>query len=327
MSATPTLPAAPEAPEAQVRRLSLEVSRRLDGLLQGDHVRAALGSGSEPAEPRLHAPGDDARRIDWAVTARTGETHVRTTTADRELETTLVVDLTPSMTLGTRRSEKRGLAVAVAGALVHLTSGHGDRVGALLLGADGIRRIPPRAGRTAALALRHVLMSTPRVESGRGAELADALAQLGRPPRRRGLVVVLSDLAEPGAAGGEPRWARPLQLLSRRCDVVVCHVQDPLETELPAVGTLHVVDVETGREMEVRTTRAVRERYREAAAARTDARRAAVLAAGAGYVQLRTDRDWLPELARHLSARRAAVRRSPQPLVRPSGVVPPGAPT
>ena len=311
MTVTPALPAAPEASEAQVRRLSLEVSRRLDGLLQGDHARAALGSGSEHAEPRLHAPGDDARRIDWAVTARTGETHVRTTTADRELETTLVVDLTPSMTLGTRRSEKRGLAVAVACALVHLTSGHGDRVGALLLGADGIRRIPPRAGRTAALALRHVLMSTPRVESGRGAELADALARLSRPPRRRGLVVVLSDLAEPGTTGDDPRWARPLQLLAQRCDVVVLHVQDPLETELRPVGTLHGVDVETGREMEVRTTRAVRERYQAAATARAERQRAAVLAAGAGHVLLRTDRDWLPELARHLSARRAAVRRVP----------------
>jgi uncharacterized protein (DUF58 family) len=322
-------PAVPEAPEALIRRLSLDVSRRLHGLLQGDHVRAALGSGSEPAEPRLHTPGDDARRIDWAVTARTGETHVRTTTADRELETTLVVDLTPSMTLGTRRSEKRGLALAVAGALVHLTSSHGDRVGALVLTADGVRRIPPRAGRNAALALRHALLGTPRLESGRGAELADALTQLGRPPSRRGLVVVLTDLTEPGPADDEPRWVRPLRLLAQRSDVVVCHVQDPLETELPAVGTLHVVDVETGQEMEVRTTRAVRDRYRAAAAARTAARRAAVLAAGAGYVQLRTDRDWLPELARHLSVRRAAVRRgaAANPSARLSGVVPPGAPT
>ncbi|MGY2074485.1 DUF58 domain-containing protein [Blastococcus sp. SYSU DS0828] len=321
------LPPPPDAPEAQVRRLTLEVSRRLDGLLQGGHVRLTPGPGSEPADPRLHAPGDDARRIDWAVTARTGETHVRTTTADRELETTLVVDLTPSMALGTRRTEKRALALAVAGALAQLTSAHGDRVGAVLLTADGVRRVPPRAGRTAALALRHVLSSTPRAADGRGADLADVLTELARPPRRRGLVVVLSDLAEPGGAGDEPRWARALQLLAQRCDVVVCHVQDPLETELPAVGTLHVVDVETGRQLEVRTTRAVRDRYRAATAARTGAHRAAVLAAGAGHVLLRTDRDWLPELARHLSARRTSLRRrrAASPARRPSPVIHPGA--
>ena len=109
-----TLPPPPFVPEGEIRRLGLEVSRRLDGLLQGDHVRAQLGPGSEPAEARLYVVGDDSRRIDWAATARTGETHVRSTSADRELETTLVVDLTPSMAFGTRRSEKRDLALAVA---------------------------------------------------------------------------------------------------------------------------------------------------------------------------------------------------------------------
>ncbi|WP_345713787.1 DUF58 domain-containing protein, partial [Kineococcus glutinatus] len=138
MSALRALPAPPTAPEAQVRRLALQVASRLDGLLQGQHTRTLVGPGSEPAEPRLHVTGDDARRIDWAVTARTGEVHVRSTTADRELETTLVVDLTPSMAFGTRGSEKRALALAVAGGLAHLTSTHGDRVGALVLGAGGV---------------------------------------------------------------------------------------------------------------------------------------------------------------------------------------------
>jgi uncharacterized protein (DUF58 family) len=302
------LPAVPHVPEPQVRRLALQVSRRLDGLLQGDHARALVGPGGEPSEPRLHAVGDDARRIDWAVTARTGQTHVRTTIADQELETTLVVDLTASMAFGTRRSEKRDLALAAACGLVHLTSGHGDRVGALVLAGDGIRRVPARAGRDAALALRHVLLTTPRDDSGRGPELADALIALTRPPRRRGLVVVLSDLLEPGrdrTPDAAPGWARPLALLTQRSDVVVCQVQDPREGDLPAVGSLHLVDPETGRALEVRTTPSLRRRYAEAAARRAAAHRDAVRTAGAGHVMLRTDRDWLPELARHLSTRRA----------------------
>jgi uncharacterized protein (DUF58 family) len=298
------LPPAPHVPEAQVRRLALQVSRRLDGLLQGDHARAVLGPGTEQDEPRLYGVGEDARRIDWAVTARTGQTHLRTTVADRELETTLVVDLTASMAFGTRRSEKRDLALAVACGLVHLTSSHGDRVGALVLAGDGIRRVPPRAGRDAALALRHVLLTTQRAESGTGPALADALARLVRPPRRRGLVVVLSDLLEPGAVDGPPGWARPLSLLTQRSDVVVCQVQDPREGDLPDVGTLHLVDPETGRQLEVRTTPALRRRYADAVARRTDEQRAAVRSAGAGHVLLRTDREWLPDLARHLSTRR-----------------------
>jgi len=299
-----TLPAPPHVPEARVRQLAVSASRRLDGLLQGDHVRRFLGLGSEPAEARPHDVGDDARRIDWAVTARTGETHVRTTTADRELQTTLVVDLTASMSFGTRRSEKRDLALAAACALVHVTSRHGDRVGALVLTGDGVRRIPPRAGRDAALALRHVLLTTPRAESGPGAALSDALTQLARPPHRHGLVVVLGDLAEPSGGAGVSGWARPLQLLAQRSDVVVCEVVDPRESDLPDIGTLHVVDPETGRQLEVRTTPAVRASYRAAAAGRSEARRSAVRGAGAGHVLLRTDRDWLPDLARHLSTRR-----------------------
>ena len=298
------LPPPPFVPEGQVRRLGLQISRRLDGLLQGDHVRAQLGPGSEPAEARLYAVGDDSRRIDWAATARTGETHVRTTTADRELETTLLVDLTPSMAFGTRRSEKRDLALAVATGLAHLASGHGDRVGALVLSGAGLRRLPPRAGREAAFTLQHALLATPRMAEGPGAGLADALAALNRPPRRRGLVVVLSDLLEPGVTEGEPRWGRPLRLLTQRCDVVVCQVEDPREQDLPAVGTLHLVDPETGRLLEVRTSRALRERYAAAAARRSERFLRTVREARAEHVLLRTDRNWLPELARTLSTGR-----------------------
>jgi uncharacterized protein (DUF58 family) len=298
------LPPPPFVPEGQVRRLGLQISRHLDGLLQGDHLRAQLGAGTEAAEARLYAVGDDSRRIDWAATARTGDTHVRSTMADRELETTLVVDLSPSMAFGTRRSEKRDLALAVATGLVHLTSGHGDRVGALVLSGAGLRRLPPRAGRDAALALQHALVASPRIPEGPAAGLAEALAALARPPRRRGLVVVLSDLLEPGVTEGEPRWGRPLRLLTQRCDVVVCQVEDPREHELPAVGTLHLVDPETGRLLEVRTNRALRERYAAAASRRAERFRRAVREARAEHVLLRTDRNWLPELARTLSTRR-----------------------
>jgi len=302
------LPPPPYVPEAVVRRLGLHASRRLDGMLQGDHARAVLGPGSEPAEARPHVVGDDARRIDWAVTARTGEVHVRTATADRELETTLVVDLTPSMAFGTRGSEKRDLAVAAATGLVHLASGHGDRVGALVLSGTGTRRVPGRSGRDAAAALTRVLAGTPRTAHGTAPALADALTTLSRPPHRRGLVVVLSDLLESGGQGagtpdGQPGWARPLRILAARSDVVVAQVVDRRELELPEVGTLSLVDPETGRLLEVRATPALRSRYAAAAAGRAERQRAAVRAAGARHVLLSTDRDWLPQLARTLSAR------------------------
>ena len=294
--------AVPLAPQASARRLRLDVARRLDGLLSGDHLGYLFGPGSEAAEARLYGPGDDVRRIDWSVTARTNETHVRDAVAERELETTLLVDLTASMSFGTVRCEKRDIALAVAAAVMHLSGGAGDRVGAVVLGSDGLRRMPPRGGRDAGLALLHRLLAEPRAE-GSGPELATGLVALLNPPRRRGLVVVLSDLLSP--VGAEPPWARPLRMLATRHDVIVAEVVDPRELTLPDVGVLRLVDPETGRHLEVQTrSKALRERYAAAAAARRSGHAAAVRRAGAGHVVLRTDRDWLVDLATFLATRR-----------------------
>jgi uncharacterized protein (DUF58 family) len=297
-----SITAVPIAPEASARRLRLDVARRLDGLLNGDHLGYLFGPGTENAEARLYSPGDDVRRIDWSVTARTQETHVRDAVAERELETTLLVDLTASMSFGTVRCEKRDIALAVAAAVMHLAGGAGDRVGAVVLGADERRRLPPRGGRDATLALLHRLLSEPRAE-GAGPDLAAGIGSVMNPPRRRGLVVVLSDLLSP--PGAEPPWARPLRMLATRHDVIVGEIVDPRELSLPDVGVLRLVDPETGRHLEVQTrSKALRERYAAAASARRSAHAAEVRRAGAGHVVLRTDRDWLVDLATFLATRR-----------------------
>lgn len=291
----------PLAPESSARRLRYDVARRLDGLLSGDHLGYLLGPGTEAAEARSYLPGDDVRRIDWSVTARTSETHVRDAIAERELETTLLVDLTASMSFGTVRCEKRDLALAVAAAVMHLAGGSGDRVGAVVLG-ETLRRLPPRGGRDASLALLHRLLSEPRA-AGVGPDLAAGLVAVLNPPRRRGLVVVLSDLLGPVAE--EPSWARPLRMLATRHDVIVAEVVDPRELTLPDVGVLRLVDPESGRHLEVQTrSKALRERYAVAAAARRSGHAVAVRRAGAGHVVLRTDRDWLVDLATFLATRR-----------------------
>jgi len=293
----------PLAPAAAARRLRLDVGHRLNGLLQGDHPGRQPGPGLEPAGARLYAPGDDVRRIDWGATARTGQTHLREGVADRELETTLVVDLTASMSFGTVRCEKRDLAVAVAAAVTHLSSGAGDRLGALVLTSDGARRVPPRSGRDAGLALLHLLLTIPR-QDGPGPDLAAALAALSARPARRGLVVIVTDLVDTGGRADAPGWARPLRLATQRHDVVVVEVLDPRELTLPPVGALRLVDPESGRQLEVHTTPALRQRYAAAAAARRAGHASVVRRTGAGHLVLRTDRDWLPDLARFLSTRR-----------------------
>jgi uncharacterized protein (DUF58 family) len=305
-------PDVPLVPPGAVRRLHLDVARRLDGVLHGDHLGHLPGPGTEPDEARLYAPGDDVRRIDWAVTARAGDVHVRSPLAERELETTLVVDLSPSMSFGTARCEKRDVAAALSAALAHLVRGPGDRVGAVVIG-EQVRVLPPRRRPDAGLALLHVLLETRPPDDAACVPLAAALASVAAAPRRRGVVVVVSDLLDGDPPGAEPGWAAPLRRLGLRHDLVVVEVVDPRELELPAVGVLRLTDPEQGRQIEVQTSDAgLRGRYAEAAARQRAAHAAAVRRAGGTHVVVRTDRDWLPDLARALGARRrtrAAGRR------------------
>jgi hypothetical protein len=119
--------------------------------------------------------------------------------------------------------------------------------------------------------------------------------------------VVLSDLADEVDS-----WRRPLRMLAARADVVVAQVVDRREVELPAVGVLQLVDPESGRQETVALTARTRARYAQATAERAEAQRRAVLSAGAAHVAIRTDSDWLPQLARFLATRRRT-RTAPRP--------------
>jgi uncharacterized protein (DUF58 family) len=284
--------------EAALRTLELTVNRRLDGLLQGNHIGLVPGPGSEPGEARPYQPGDDVRRMDWAVTARTTVPHIRQTVADRELETWVVVDLSASLDFGTAACEKRDLAVAAVAAVVHLTQGGGNRIGALVSTGDTTLRIPARGGLQHARGLIRRVAATPRAPEGVRGDLAAAVEQLRRPPRRRGLAVVVSDFL------GELSWERPLRALSARHDLLAVEVLDPRDLELPEVGTVVLADPETGRQREVDTTPLLCREFAAAAAEHREHVATALRRCGAAHLALRTDRDWIADVVRFAVARK-----------------------
>ncbi|GAA0470474.1 hypothetical protein Ade02nite_33620 [Paractinoplanes deccanensis] len=301
--------------ERRLRRLELVVTRRLDGLLHGSYLGLLPGLGSEPAGSREYRPAEDeVRRMDWAVTARTTVPHVRTVDADRELATWVLVDASASMDFGTADLEKRELAVAAVAAVGFLTLGNGNRLGAQMITPEGTRRFPARTGRAPLMGLLRALAETPRVDGT--ASLADGLAAVRL--ARTGLVVVVSDfldgLHEDGLGDRPPEWERPLRRLAARHQVLAVQVGDPREQELPDVGILTLVDPETGLRREVPTaSRRLRERYAAAAARQQASIAAAVRRSGAAHLRLRTDRDWIADIVRHVHARRrlsrAAIKR------------------
>jgi uncharacterized protein (DUF58 family) len=299
-------------PAEVLRRLELTVTRRLDGLLQGDYRGLVPAHGSELGEAREYQPGDDVRRIDWNVTARMQTTHVRETIADRELETWLLVDQSASLDFGTAAFEKRDLAVEAAGAVGFLTARGGNRLGAVLLrpGSPPVM-VPPRAGRTHLLAVLHNVLTAPRADGGGATDLVDGLERVGASMRRRGLVVIISDFLTEDTS-----WELPMRRLNVRHEVLAVEVLDPREMELPDVGMLHLVDPETGQLREIQTSDArLRARYAEAAAGQRSTIAAAVRRCGASHLRLRTDGDWLRELVAFMALRRRLVTGAPAPTV------------
>jgi uncharacterized protein (DUF58 family) len=283
---------------AALRTLELTVRRKLDGVLHGDHLGLIPGPGSEPGESREYQPGDDVRRMDWAVTARTTHPHVRQMIADRELETWLVVDVSASLDFGTTGCEKRDLAVAAAAAITFLNSGGGNRLGALVTNGADMVRVPARSGRQHEQTLLRTIATMPKAPVGVRGDLAVAIDALRRPERRRGMAVIISDFL------GPINWMRPLRAIAARHEVLAIEVIDPRDVELPDVGDVVLQDAETGVTREFTIDTHLRDDFAKAAAAHRAEVSRTVRGCGAPVLTLRTDRDWIADIVRFVESRR-----------------------
>jgi uncharacterized protein (DUF58 family) len=287
----------PAAVVELVRTLEITIGRRVDTTLHGNYQGITPGHGSEPGESRLYQPGDDVRRIDWNVTARTRETHVRDQIADRDLEAWLVVDVSAAMRFGTARLEKAQVALAAAACVGFLTVRNKNRIGAALVAGPHIKLRPPRFGRDQVRAILSSIAAPPPSEHLGRSDLGAAIERVARLSRRRGFVCVIADLA------GD-NWADPLTRLGMRNDLLAIPIHDPRERDVPPIGLVTVVDAATGARREVRVTAAVQRRYAEAAAAKVERQRDDLRRAGADIIELRTDSDWLGAIIQHVRRRR-----------------------
>jgi uncharacterized protein (DUF58 family) len=244
------------APDRLLLRLEWRVVRRLDGRLQGDYRTPRRGTGLDFHGLRPYVEGDDARHIDWNVTARLDEPQIREFNEDRELTTWLVLDRSASMVVGGPGRGKQDVLAELALILARVLGRNGNRVGAVLydgapraqraaeMNADAgtTRIVPPRTGRSHALRIGREL---DRASDSRAAATTDLAAMLDTAASlaRRCLVVVISDFI------GTGEWERPLIRLAHRNDVVALRVVDRADEALPEVGLIVVEDAETGEQL------------------------------------------------------------------------------
>ena len=299
-----------------MRGLDLTVQRRLDGLLHGEHGGLRLGPGSETEELARYQPGHDVRRIDWNVTARAREPHLWLTRAEHELDTWLLLDRTASMASAPSTGEgQAGRERRCGGRSAHRRPREPARHRHPRSERAWLAASPARPDRRPR---RYPSLPGGQREGTASTGLAEALTALAARHRRPGLRIVISDLLDPTGVHVRPfDWEQPLRRLGVRHDVIVVEVLDPRELELPSVGQLVLVDPESGRQREVFTgDPRVRAAYADAAADHRRQTAEAVHAAHAAHLQLRTDQDWMPALARFVrtrrrqSIRRAAPRRT-----------------
>jgi uncharacterized protein (DUF58 family) len=286
-----------EAVAELLRTLELTINGRLDGVLHGNHQGLTPGHGSEPGESRQYQPGDDVRRIDWNITARTNETYVREQIADRDLTAWLVVDASATMQFGTVANDKSQTAMAAAAAIGFLTARNQNRLGAILVAGPSIHVIPPRNGSNQVRAILSTLASAPASEGMGRADLAGALDRVGALAKRRGFIAVISDFLADD-------WSPALGRLSMRHDLLAITVNDPREFDVPPIGLVDVVDPATGAIHEVRVTAAVQRRYADAAEALRVDRDDTLGRTGADTIALTTDGDWLATIVDHTRRKR-----------------------
>ena len=291
--------------EQLLRRLEWTVLRRLDGLLQGDYRTLLRGTGMDLADLREYQHHDDVRHIDWNVTARLQQPHVRVFTEDREMSAWFLLDLSPSMDFGSSDRRKRQLSSEFVAVLARLLTRHGNRVGAMLYGSGVDAVIPARGGRHHVLQLLHTLQIRPDAAQAGPTRLHELLESAARNVRRRSTIFVVSDFIS------DAGWEKPLGMLAQKHEVVAVRLLDPMELELPDLGLIPITDLETGEQLLVDThDKSFRQRFARIAAQRESDLRQSLTRAGVDTLELSTDGDLAEALMRFTDLRKRRSRIS-----------------
>jgi uncharacterized protein (DUF58 family) len=237
------------ADRAALRDLELLARTTVEGLRQGLHRSPFHGYSAEFSQYRHYRPGDDLKYVDWKAFARTDRLYSRQFRETTNLGALFVIDISGSMTFGAKLT----LAAATAAALGTLVIDQGDAAGLLAIAEDGrAEYVPARSGRHH---LRVFLAALARLHAGGSVSVADGLRRAATLMRRRGMIIVLSDLYDDSATLREVR-----RLARMGHDVIVLHTLSPDELHLPRVGAAEFEDLETGARL-VANSGAVNEQY------------------------------------------------------------------
>jgi uncharacterized protein (DUF58 family) len=317
-----------------VKRIQFVTGRQVSDVMAGAYLSVFKGRGMEFDEVRPYVPGDDVRAIDWNVTARTGEPHVKRFVEERELTVMLLVDVSASQDFGSGRRSKLEAAVELSALLAMSAVENGDKVGLLLFHGGADLYIPPRKGGKHALRVvrevlargetdavrpvpRSLLAELPRAvrrwfarlqqrtqsEPRRATSIAAALEFCRQVLPRRAVLFLISDFLDEG-------YLQVLRHANRKHDVVAALITDPREAAMPPAGLVTLEDAESGRQRLVDTrSRAFREELAARAKEREDKLRDQLRATGMDLVVFDASGSMVDPLLRFFRERERRLRR------------------
>jgi uncharacterized protein (DUF58 family) len=221
----------------KVRKIEIKTKGLSKHIFSGEYHSAFKGRGMSFSEVRDYQYGDDVRNIDWNVTARTGDPHVKVFEEERELTVMLLVDISQSSFFGTVNQLKSGIITEICALLAFSAINNNDKVGVLFFSSKVEKFIPPKKGRQHILRIIRELLDFEPQEQG--TDIGLALKYFNNVIKKRSICFILSDfISSP--------YESPLQIAARRHDIVGIQVNDRREQELPNVGLIRAVDAETG---------------------------------------------------------------------------------
>jgi uncharacterized protein (DUF58 family) len=269
----------------KIRQIELRTVRLVEDLMAGQYHSVFKGRGMDFDEVREYQPGDEVRRIDWNVTARTGVAHIKKYVEEREMTVMILVDASASGGTGSVSQSKRELAAELAAVLAFSAIRNNDKVGALLFTDGAEKYIRPGKGRLHVLRLiSEVLTYQP---ARRGTNLTTALQHINHALSRRAVVFVISDFMDDG-------YERALKVTSRKHDLIAVPIVDASEKALPDLGWITFEDAETGEVVEFNTgDPKAREAFAAVAEERLTKLRRTFRRAGLDTIEAQTDQPYL----------------------------------
>jgi uncharacterized protein (DUF58 family) len=279
----------------KIRRIEMRTTLLVESLMAGQYRSVFKGRGMDFDEVRPYEPGDEVRRIDWNVTARTGVVHIKKYIEERELTVLLVVDISASGKTGSINWSKREAAAELAAVLAFSAILNNDKVGLLLFTDKTERYISPRKGRQHVLAIIDLILTCR--PKNRGTNITAALNRVYHAHSRKAVIFLLSDFMDRD-------YERALKVVGRKHDLIAVPITDPSERELPDVGWIVFEDAETGEVMEINTADPkARARFNQNAAQREAAVRQSLKRSGLDKIEVETDRPYLRALTRFFHTR------------------------